>query len=111
VKDLKVPTEFIDGPLTSMEISFRSGPVLTQILDTSTEGQQTLSLLPLAEQNGTWSWWEKTVNNDATPVIGWQSYSLLNATPNAELKGAASTLREGILQLVTDLEKKSNNNT
>jgi hypothetical protein len=95
VKEVTIPQSFVEGPLKNMEISFRSGPLLTQLLSDVSQ----LSLLPLAEQNGSWSWWEKTTGS------GWRNYSLAKTTANAALQGI-TTLREGVLQLVNSLTKK-----
>ncbi|MFO1430703.1 MAG: hypothetical protein U1F76_11275 [Candidatus Competibacteraceae bacterium] len=112
VKELTVPAQFIDDPLANMEIAFHVGPLLTRILPTSKDGEQTpefpnsIDYLPIAEQNGKWSWWEKAVAdpNAQPPVVTWQGYDLAKALPNAELKGIPSSLREGLLQLVTNLK-------
>ncbi|SFW74998.1 hypothetical protein [Chitinophaga sancti] len=89
VKEIKIPPAFTDDPLQQMEVTFRSGPVLTQLLDTS------ITLLPLAEQNGSWTWWEKYISNSAP---GWRSYDLANVSANANMKDVPSVLREGLLQ-------------
>jgi hypothetical protein len=89
VKEIKIPSAFTDNPLRQMEVTFRSGPVLTQLLDTS------ITLLPLAEQNGNWSWWEKYIS-DSHPH--WRSYELSNVSSNANMKDVPNVLREGLLQ-------------
>lgn len=112
VKELTIPARFIEDPLANMEIAFHVGPLLTRILPTSTAAGQTpafsnsVDYLPIAEQNGTWSWWEKVIadSNAQPPVDTWQGYDLAKALPNAELKGISSTLREGLLQLVADFK-------
>jgi hypothetical protein len=104
VKQLDIPTQFIEGPLSAMEISFRMGPMLTLIQPTPAQGGVTpahpLSVTyPLPrEQNGAWSWWESDADSGK-----WAGYDLTNAMPNAQLQDVPNTLREGFLQFLSNL--------
>jgi hypothetical protein len=105
LKEITVPAGFVDQALANIEVSFRIGPMLTPIQQTPTEPDQpppypnAISYPFPAEQNGQWSWWENDAAGD------WSPYALLNTTPNAQFISAPNTLREGILQLVLNLNK------
>jgi hypothetical protein len=111
VKEVQIPAQFVNGPLSHIEVTFRVGPLLSKIQPASTSGgvtppyPDTMSYLPVSEKNGTWSWWENTVSDPGTPDAknNWTGFGLDNATINAGFKGQP-TLREGFLQFVTDLE-------
>ncbi|HKN82180.1 MAG TPA: hypothetical protein VJW17_02030, partial [Pyrinomonadaceae bacterium] len=102
-KDITVPAGFIDPALAEMEVGFRIGPMLTPIQATPTEPNQppqypnAISYPFPAEQNGQWSWWENDASNN------WNPYALLDITPNAQFLSSPNTLRDGILQLVLNL--------
>ena len=103
VKQIDVPAEFVDPVLRKMEIGFRIGPILTPVQDTPVQGATTPAkaiVFPrLAEQGGTWSWWEQT-----DPDL-WKGYDIVAATTAATLGTIPNTLRDGILQLVIDLKR------
>ncbi|NTU53917.1 MAG: hypothetical protein HGA97_09525 [Chlorobiaceae bacterium] len=108
VKEIMLPTSFIDTPLSAMEVSFHAGPLVTRTMPASiVEGHtssftETIDYLPLAEQNGNWAWWEKSVKPPLSNVT-WQGYDLAKALSNADFR-AISSVREGVLQLVTKIE-------
>ncbi|HEX6292726.1 MAG TPA: hypothetical protein VFZ66_26315 [Herpetosiphonaceae bacterium] len=102
-KLLDIPAQFVDGPLSNMQVTFRIGPLLTNMQPSPMTGDQpvpphdqAISYPFPAEQNGVWSWWEQNTG-----------YDLIRTTPNARLKDLPNTLREGFLQLVTNLQQKS----
>ncbi|MFY0256183.1 hypothetical protein ACDQ55_19770 [Chitinophaga sp. 30R24] len=107
VKSIQLPTQFVNGPLTAMEITFRVGPILSRVLDAAAEGgvtppfAQTIHYLPISEKNGSWSWWQNTSPNSTNK---WQGYSLANAPNKAVLNKSAATLHDGYLRFITDLE-------
>jgi hypothetical protein len=107
IKQLDIPPRFVDDPLANIEVSFRIGPMLTAIEPTPAQGDHTplyanaISYPFPAEQNGQWSWWE----SDAA-TNNWNGYTLLNTTSNAKLKSVPNSLRDGILQLVLNLQNK-----
>jgi hypothetical protein len=102
-KEITVPAGFIDPALAAMEVGFRIGPMLTPIQATPTEPNQppqypnAISYPFPAEQNGQWSWWENDAANN------WNPYALLDTTPNAQFLSSPNTLRDGILQLILNL--------
>lgn len=104
VKQVAIPSQFVTAALARIEIGFRIGPILTLIEATPSQGgvvpafPQAIGYPSPAEQNGTWSWWERDAAADA-----WVGYDLLDTTTNAQLKSAPNTLREGVLQLVLGL--------
>lgn len=108
VKEVNLPQSLVEDPLSNIEVGFRVGPLLTAVRETPAQAGQTpaypnaVSYPAPAEQNGQWSWWEPT-----TAAAGWNGYALLDTTPNAKLRTVPNTLREGILQLVLDLNKES----
>jgi hypothetical protein len=102
-KDITIPAGFVDTALANIEVSFRIGPMLTPIQQTPSESGKppvypnAITYPFPAEQNGEWSWWE----NDAAGA--WSPYALLNSTSNAQFLSSPNTLRDGILQLVLNL--------
>lgn len=108
VKELNIPQSLVKAPLSNIEVGFRVGPLLTAVRETPAQAGQrpaypnAVSYPAPAEQNGRWSWWEPT-----TAAPGWNGYALLDTTPDAKLRTVPNTLREGILQLVLDLNKDS----
>ena len=109
VKQLDIPQQFVDAALSRLEISFRMGPLLTQIRPSPSEGstppafpQSIVYSLP-AEQNGTWSWWEP----GAPPSSSWTGYDLVRAAADAQFTDSPQTVREGYLQFVANLTKPS----
>ncbi len=109
VKELTLPTQFVDTPLSSMEVTFSVGPLLTRI-GTNTNSRTATILanginhLPIAENNGVWSWWEKSVAQGGQ----WQGYGLNVASVNAQLSVTPAAIREGLLQFVTSLSENKN---
>ncbi|RFS19952.1 hypothetical protein DVR12_19675 [Chitinophaga silvatica] len=109
VKSIQIPIQFVNGPLTAMEINFRVGPILSRVLDTSVEEGvtppfvQTINYLPISEKNGSWSWWQ---NSNSGSNNKWQGYSLANAPNEAVLNKAPATLHDGYLRFITDPESK-----
>lgn len=92
-----VPATFVDKALSALELTFTIGSALTH-----TEGDPAAIWLPVpAEQNGTWSWWERT------GPTAWTSSDLLRATTDARLKDYPNTVRDAFLQLVSDLRRQS----
>lgn len=110
VKDFKIPARFFEQALKTMEASFHAGPLLTKIIPVETTGeekqafQNTVAVLPPAEQNGTWSWWEKERAQDGE--VQWHGYGLRDASPDARMENASVSLREGILQLIVALNEE-----
>ena len=108
IKKVDIPASFIEAALSKIEISFNMGPILTRIQNTPTQGgkvpayTQVVDYPSPTEQNGSWSWWEKSAT-DGDPQTG---YDLLKTSTTAELKDTPNTLREGILQLAIDLDEK-----
>lgn len=106
VKQVNIPARFVEPALANIEISFRIGPLLTAIEQTPSETGQAppypnaVSYLAPAEQNGQWSWWENVAGS-----ADWNGYALRYSTPNAEFQSLPNTVRDGLLQLVLNLNK------
>ncbi|HEX3790772.1 MAG TPA: hypothetical protein VHW44_23120, partial [Pseudonocardiaceae bacterium] len=106
VKQLDIPQQFVDPALSTMEISFRMGPVLTVRGPSPDEGTDPPEfadsiVYPLpAEQNGSWSWWER----DAAAGT-WAGYGLVKASPDATAGTEPNSLRDGYVQFIANLEK------
>jgi hypothetical protein len=105
-KEITLPARFISGSLSSAELTFRIGSVLTHAEQSPAEGAvpppypQSMWLPYPAERDGAWSWWEL----DGT---AWSASGLLRATADARLKDYPSTVRDGFLQFVTNLTARS----
>lgn len=109
VKQLDIPQQFVDGPLSHLEISFRTGPTLTVVVPSPDQEQHpspfarsVVHPLP-AEQNGTWAWYERT-----TGAEPWAGYGLVQASPDARATMEPNSLREGFLQFTTNLDDRPN---
>ncbi|HEY0037890.1 MAG TPA: hypothetical protein VGB66_14435 [Longimicrobium sp.] len=106
VKQLDIPQQYVDAALSAMEISFQLGPVLTVMGPTPGTGgaappfAQSIVFPAPAEQNGSWSWWEKDAATGE-----WTGSGLVAATPDARDPEAPSTLRDGYLQFITNLNQ------
>jgi hypothetical protein len=106
VKQLDIPQQFVDTALSAMEISFRTGPTLTVVATSPDQGdnpppfpRSVAHPLPV-EQNGQWSWWERSAARG-----GWTGYGLVRSTSDAHIGSDPASLREGYLQFITDLDR------
>lgn len=104
VKQLDIPQRFVDSALSHMEISFRTGPTLTVVAPSPDQEKnpspfhESVVHSSPAEQNGTWSWYERTTGTDP-----WAGYGLVQASPDARATAEPNSLREGYLQFTTNL--------
>ncbi|MEU9336492.1 hypothetical protein AB0D49_25505 [Streptomyces sp. NPDC048290] len=104
VKRYDLPQEHVERALAAMEITFRTGPLMTSVTPTHSgptnqpEHPNAVAHPTPAEQNGTWTWWEP--NRDGT----WNGYDLIDTTNTAASGPVPNTLREGVLQLTADLD-------
>lgn len=105
-KAVTLPARFIAGSLSSAELTFRIGSVLTHAEQSPAVGAapppypQSMWLPYPAERDGAWSWWE-------LDGAAWSPSGLLRATADARLKDYPSTVRDGFLQFVTDLAARA----
>ncbi|MGW1978104.1 hypothetical protein [Streptomyces sp. NPDC001889] len=96
-----IPQQPVEEALAAMEITFHTGPLLTSLQPSPAQGTtppahpQAIAHPTPAEQNGTWSWWEPATTGT------WTAYDLTQ--PPSAPTGTPSTLREGQLQFITDL--------
>lgn len=96
-----IPQQPVEAALAAMEITFRTGPLLTSLQPSPAQGTttpthpQAITHPTPAEQNGVWSWWEPATTGT------WTGYDLTK--PATAPTGTPSTLREGVLQLTTSL--------
>ncbi|HEX7119773.1 MAG TPA: hypothetical protein VF212_13360 [Longimicrobiales bacterium] len=110
VKRVEVPGAFVERALDRIEVTFHAGPVVTNVAPTPAQGgvvpahPEAITLPTPIEQNGSWSWWERAAG--AAPG-GVAAYDLAAATPEATFEGGPRTLREGVLQLVIDLNESA----
>jgi hypothetical protein len=106
VKEIQLPVQFVNKPLTAMEITFSVGPLLSSVQEASIEEDEkspfthTINYLPIAEKNGSWAWWQDTGNTHNR----WRGYSLATAPTAATLHKSPATLHDGYLQFITDLK-------
>jgi hypothetical protein len=104
----ELPGPFVAAALKAVEVTFRLEPALTYAQPTPVvEGKQPEQpesvVLPVpAERAGTWTFWDREPKSE--------SYGLLPATPEAELKPYPLTLRDGLLQLLVDVNEKPESN-
>lgn len=116
-KKINLPAQFIDDALSNMEITFKTGPLLTRkqaaqsANDIKLPFPDSVSFLPIAEQGGTWSWWENTLLNAGTPTESetWQGYNIEKASSDATLDANLITITEGYLQFISNQNSKPNN--
>ncbi|HEX6938868.1 MAG TPA: hypothetical protein VF158_05610 [Longimicrobiales bacterium] len=107
VKRVELPGPFVERALGRIQVGFHLGPVLTSVAPTPAQGGVTpehpdaVALPTPAERNGVWSWWEREAG--ANP--GWSAYDLVPAALEARFDGRPRTLREGVLQLLIDLNE------
>lgn len=103
-KTLSLPSTFIENPLSKMEVTFFTGPLLTSVITGNPqqvqEGgpEQSVVINVPNLQNGTWYWTEKS-------GTGINDYSILQASQQDLPTMSPPTLREGRLRLVADLDK------
>src|SRR5439155_19465554 len=69
---------------------------------------QEISLLPMVEQNGAWTWWEKTLAT-GNPGTGWQGYGIANATAKDRKSTRLNSSHVAISYAVFCLKKKKKN--
>ena len=83
--DVKIPSQFVDAPLSKMAVTFRIGPVLTD---------PTAIRLPFpAARQGLWSWISRT-----GPADEWSVGPILAANGKARLADAPPHLIDGWLK-------------
>lgn len=105
VLSLALPNAFVDPVLSSLEIAFHVAPFLTELVANpdASAGIANAVLIPTpAEQNGAWSWWERS-----QPAAGdavWVPLGLKQEGGVADLTPNDKTLRDGFLQLIIDVE-------
>ncbi|GGZ33281.1 hypothetical protein GCM10010387_29270 [Streptomyces inusitatus] len=102
-----IPQQPVEAALAAMEITFRTGPLLTSLRPSPAQGTtppahpQAVTHLAPAEQNGVWSWWEPSTNGT------WTAYDLTKPSTAPTGGPQASTLREGMLQITISLNTTS----
>jgi hypothetical protein len=86
-KDLTLPSSYVLGALNQMEVTFRTGPLLSD--------PETLRMPLPAEQKGTWAWLQRA------NVTTWQppDSKIVKADPTARLSTTSQLIREGWLKL------------
>ncbi|MEM7036577.1 MAG: hypothetical protein AAF570_06305, partial [Bacteroidota bacterium] len=98
VTRLSLPSRFVSPGLSNMEVTFKTGPLLSVLLNPQ-EAQNTSIQIPRpSERNGSWSWiaWDGT---------GWNIEYELNPTDqSANFSNVPPVLRTGLLKLTGALE-------
>ncbi|MGN7824396.1 hypothetical protein ACTJJB_30005 [Chitinophaga sp. 22536] len=109
IKEVQLPEQFVDKPLSAMDITFRAGPILSavQLSDTANGTPpypKALTYLPVSAQYGTWTWWQSTVANPGTAEasFSWEGFTLTKATTTANFNRYPISLHDGYLQFITD---------
>ena len=90
VKQISLPSRFVDAALKNMEVTFRVGSLLTS--------QQAILIPRLSEQNGQWSW------IDHSNATDFQIEPIEFASADAKLSTPVMMIRDGWLKFVSDLE-------
>jgi hypothetical protein len=90
VKEISLPSRFVDPVLKNMEVTFRVGSLLTSL--------QAVLIPRLSEQHGQWSW------IDHSSPTEFQIEPIQFASSNAKLSTPAMMIRDGWLKFVSDLE-------
>jgi hypothetical protein len=100
VKDIALPTSWIDGALAKIAVTFRTGPILTGQQPVKLPGADTpvpgLLWPSPAERHGTWTWVERA-------GAGWAEMPLAPVDASAKFPPIAPTLRDGLLKLTGGL--------
>jgi hypothetical protein len=102
ITTLALPDHFLEDVLQAMDVTFRAGPVLTEVIDgaqKSISGQNVaaaIQYLQPAENRKDWSWVEL---NNPTPNVSWDSYSIQGADQTARLSTVPQSLRDGWMKL------------
>ncbi|MFD1538814.1 hypothetical protein [Nonomuraea guangzhouensis] len=105
VTSLTLPQHYVKSALSAMAVTFRAGPLPTDLVVPAT-GDGTQIVLPTpASKNGTWSWIETGTNGSPT------TYGVTPADQAATLPTDPPTLRTGWLQLTTDLSSEPEETT
>ena len=104
VKEVTLPSDWVDDSLKAMNVIFRSGPALVgqQLIIPTGQTQAVASLLlpSPAERHGTWSWVELQSKGQWTPDI-----PLAPVDESATFPDTPPTLREGLLKLSGGLDE------
>jgi hypothetical protein len=93
---LAVPQQFVAPALAAMAITFRVGPLLTDLRVPETGTPQVVIPQP-AEKNGTWSWVQAEADGSTT------TYGIAAADQTAGFSSIPPVLRRGWLQLAAAL--------
>jgi hypothetical protein len=100
---LTIEQGYVQAALDAMEITFRVGPQLTTISTAVSEvGEsiQTILMPEPAENNGVWSWQERSGDD-------WTQMPIAASGQEANLSSVAPTLREGLLKLTVNLSEEN----
>ena len=90
IEEVVIPSRYVDGPVDAMEVTFRTGPLIT-------EADMVVMPLP-AQIQGTWSWIQHT------GVTTWlESDNINKADGAAALSDKPNVLKEGWLKLADAL--------
>jgi len=112
IKKMTIPSEFVDGPLSNLEVTFKVGPLLSKINPSKPINNQkpiypkTIVFPKPAERNGSWSWWEKELSGASSGQASsenWKGFELFDANTVAQLDNTGSSLHDGFLQFVSNL--------
>lgn len=100
---LALPKRFFSSALQNMEVTFRTGPLLSTMqiaAEAPSTGNDTAGLSIImpkpTEKNGVWSWVEQRGQD-------WVEMEILTSGSNANLSNVAPTLRSGLLKLSSAL--------
>lgn len=87
-----ISEQFITPVFENMQVSFSTGPILSESFDDNTETEHFLKLPHSKIKNGQWLWqqWNKEKNN-------WQSFPLVNPNDYASMNDFSLVYKEGYL--------------
>lgn len=104
VKEMTLPSRWVDDSLRAMNVTFRTGPALVserQLIPAGETVAVSSLLLPSpAERHGTWSWVEPQEGGRWSPDV-----PLAPVDETAVFPDAPPTLREGLLKLSGGLDE------
>jgi len=101
LKRLDLPSKFVNDSLKNMEVTFRTGPLLTDIQTVDVKNangekikEKPCLLIPTpTERNGEWIWLEKVDEKK------WQEIDIAGVDQKTRFSHRAPSLREGVLKL------------
>jgi hypothetical protein len=94
--EASLPPEYVSAALAALAVTFRVGPVLTDMQVAASSGGSpgtvTVQIPVPAQRSGTWTW----VQDEGG---AWKSYAVASPDQSAHLSGVSPVLRRGLMRL------------